>query len=76
MIELAVFDMAGTTVDDHGIVYVALQDAVEETGPRLLRRLPGSVKSWPNATPQHRPWPCPAFPRPLPRCVRGASRLP
>ncbi|POH59432.1 phosphonatase-like hydrolase [Arthrobacter glacialis] len=32
MIELAVFDMAGTTVDDHGIVYVALQDAVEETG--------------------------------------------
>lgn len=32
MIELAVFDMAGTTVDDHGIVYIALQDAVEETG--------------------------------------------
>ncbi|ALV46760.1 HAD family hydrolase [Arthrobacter alpinus] len=32
MIELAVFDMAGTTVDDHGIVYIALKDAVEETG--------------------------------------------
>lgn len=32
MIELAVFDMAGTTVDDHGIVYIALQDAVQETG--------------------------------------------
>ena len=32
MIELAVFDMAGTTIDDHGIVYLALQDAVEETG--------------------------------------------
>lgn len=32
MIELAVFDMAGTTVDDHGIVYLALQEAVEETG--------------------------------------------
>ncbi|WOQ16519.1 2-aminoethylphosphonate--pyruvate transaminase [Raineyella sp. W15-4] len=32
MLELAVFDMAGTTVDDHGLVYVALQQAVEETG--------------------------------------------
>lgn len=35
MIELAVFDMAGTTVDDHGIVYIALQDAVSETGARV-----------------------------------------
>ncbi|AIY02317.1 hypothetical protein ART_2718 [Arthrobacter sp. PAMC 25486] len=32
MIELAVFDLAGTTIDDHGIVYIALRDAVEETG--------------------------------------------
>lgn len=32
MIELAVLDMAGTTIDDHGLVYVALQSAVEETG--------------------------------------------
>ncbi|MGA7206958.1 MAG: phosphonatase-like hydrolase [Specibacter sp.] len=32
MIELAAFDMAGTTIDDHGLVYVALQEAVEETG--------------------------------------------
>jgi len=37
MIELAVFDMAGTTVDDHGIVYVALQDAVEETGATVAQ---------------------------------------
>ncbi|ALE07478.1 HAD family hydrolase [Arthrobacter sp. ERGS1:01] len=32
MIELAAFDMAGTTIDDHGLVYVALAEAVEETG--------------------------------------------
>lgn len=31
-IELAAFDMAGTTIDDHGLVYEALQQAVEETG--------------------------------------------
>ncbi|WP_104090807.1 phosphonatase-like hydrolase [Arthrobacter sp. GMC3] len=43
MIELAVFDMAGTTVDDHGIVYVALQDAVEETGATVS---PGDLQEW------------------------------
>ena len=32
MIELVVLDMAGTTVDEHGIVYRALEDAVTVTG--------------------------------------------
>ena len=32
MIELVALDMAGTTIDDHGSVYVALQSSVEETG--------------------------------------------
>ena len=32
MIELVAFDMAGTTIDDHGAVYEALEDAVVETG--------------------------------------------
>ncbi len=32
MIQLAAFDIAGTTVDDHGAVYVALRRAVEEAG--------------------------------------------
>ncbi|WP_188674056.1 phosphonatase-like hydrolase [Subtercola lobariae] len=32
MIELVAFDMAGTTIDDHGLVYVALADSVTETG--------------------------------------------
>lgn len=32
MIELAVFDMAGTTIEDHGLVYQALRGSVEETG--------------------------------------------
>ena len=32
MIELVAFDMAGTTIDDHGLVYVALADSVNETG--------------------------------------------
>lgn len=32
MIKLAAFDMAGTTIDEHGDVYVALRRAVEETG--------------------------------------------
>ncbi|MGB3696800.1 MAG: phosphonatase-like hydrolase [Gordonia sp. (in: high G+C Gram-positive bacteria)] len=32
MISLAAFDIAGTTVDDGGAVYVALRTAVEETG--------------------------------------------
>ncbi len=32
VIELVAFDMAGTTVDDHGLVYVALAGCVRETG--------------------------------------------
>ncbi|MFI7387829.1 phosphonatase-like hydrolase [Streptomyces sp. NPDC049813] len=32
MIELAVFDMAGTTIEEHGAVYAALRHAVESTG--------------------------------------------
>ena len=32
MIDLVALDMAGTTIDDHGSVYVALQSSVEETG--------------------------------------------
>ncbi len=32
MIEMVAFDMAGTTIDDHGAVYEALRDAVAETG--------------------------------------------
>ncbi len=32
MIQLVAFDMAGTTIDDHGSVYRALSRAVEETG--------------------------------------------
>ncbi|HEY2644051.1 MAG TPA: phosphonatase-like hydrolase [Galbitalea sp.] len=32
MIELVALDMAGTTIDDHGAVYEALRQAVEETG--------------------------------------------
>lgn len=43
MIELAVFDMAGTTVDDHGIVYIALQDAVVETGAAVA---PADLQEW------------------------------
>lgn len=31
MIELVALDMAGTTIDDHGSVYVALRKSVEET---------------------------------------------
>ncbi|MFQ4148095.1 hypothetical protein AAGW05_05255 [Arthrobacter sp. LAPM80] len=43
MIERAVLDMAGTTVDDHGILYVALQECVEETGARDRRQPPGGA---------------------------------
>jgi phosphoglycolate phosphatase len=32
VIELVALDMAGTTIDDHGAVYEALRQAVEETG--------------------------------------------
>jgi phosphoglycolate phosphatase len=32
VIDLVALDMAGTTIDDHGSVYIALQKSVEETG--------------------------------------------
>jgi phosphoglycolate phosphatase len=32
VIELVALDMAGTTIDDHGLVYQALRKSVEETG--------------------------------------------
>jgi phosphoglycolate phosphatase len=32
VIELVALDMAGTTIDDHGLVYEALRKSVEETG--------------------------------------------
>ncbi|NEM90671.1 phosphonatase-like hydrolase [Galbitalea soli] len=48
MIRLVALDMAGTTIDDHGAVYRALQSAVEETGatvqPRDLQRWMGTDK--------------------------------
>jgi phosphoglycolate phosphatase-like HAD superfamily hydrolase len=34
MIELAVLDIAGTTVEEHGAVYVALEEAVRAAGGR------------------------------------------
>jgi phosphoglycolate phosphatase len=35
VIQLVAFDMAGTTIDDHGLVYDALADSVKETGATL-----------------------------------------
>ena len=43
MISLAVFDMAGTTIDDGGAVYRALQLAVEETGATVS---PADLQTW------------------------------
>lgn len=43
MITLAVFDMAGTTIDDGGAVYDALRIAVEETGVRVC---PAELQTW------------------------------
>ena len=43
MISLAVFDMAGTTIDDGGAVYHALQDAVCETGATVA---PADLQTW------------------------------
>lgn len=43
MITLAVFDMAGTTIDDGGAVYRALEDAVRETGATVA---PADLQSW------------------------------
>ncbi|WP_024357346.1 phosphonatase-like hydrolase [Leucobacter chironomi] len=43
MITLAVFDMAGTTIDDGGAVYDALRLAVEETGVPVS---PADLQTW------------------------------
>jgi phosphonatase-like hydrolase len=43
VIELAAFDIAGTTVDDHGAVYRALADAVIETGASVA---PADLQTW------------------------------
>lgn len=47
---LAAFDMAGTTIDDHGLVYEALRVAVEDTGaavaPVDLQRFMGAEKRY------------------------------
>ena len=49
MIDLVALDMAGTTIDDHGSVYVALQRSVEETGATVaandLQRWMGTDKT-------------------------------
>lgn len=43
VIELAVFDMAGTTVDEHGAVYAALRACVERTGAAVDE---GDLQTW------------------------------
>ncbi|WP_422934399.1 phosphonatase-like hydrolase [Sinomonas sp. P47F7] len=43
MIQLAAFDIAGTTVDDHGHVYRALEDAVRENGVDVR---PEDLQTW------------------------------
>ncbi len=43
MIKLVACDMAGTTIDEHGDVYVALARCVEETG---VRTTPEAVQEW------------------------------
>ena len=43
MITLAVFDMAGTTINDGGAVYDALREAVEETGVTVS---PADLQTW------------------------------
>ena len=43
MIDLVALDMAGTTIDDHGAVYVALRRSVEETGAKVD---PSDLQHW------------------------------
>ncbi len=43
MIDLVALDMAGTTIDDRGAVYVALRSAVEETGATVA---PADLQHW------------------------------
>ncbi|RAD50126.1 HAD family hydrolase, partial [Burkholderia multivorans] len=42
-IDLAVFDMAGTTLDEHGDVYRALRQSVEETGTEVTEE---NLQTW------------------------------
>ncbi len=42
-IELAVFDMAGTTLEEHGDVYRALRQSVEETGTEVTEE---NLQTW------------------------------
>ncbi|GAA3427419.1 phosphonatase-like hydrolase [Streptosporangium nondiastaticum] len=48
MIELAVLDIAGTTIEEHGAVYIALEEAVRAAGdhptPADIRRWMGADK--------------------------------
>lgn len=43
MIDLVALDMAGTTIDDRGAVYVALRRSVEETGAAVA---PADLQHW------------------------------
>lgn len=43
MIDLVVFDMAGTTIDDHGLVYVALEESVLEAGATVAK---ADLQTW------------------------------
>jgi len=43
MIDMVAFDMAGTTIDDHGAVYEALEAAVIETGATVA---PEDLQQW------------------------------
>lgn len=43
MIKLVAFDMAGTTIDEHGDVYLSLARAVEETG---VLTSPEDIQQW------------------------------
>lgn len=42
-LDLVAFDMAGTTIDDHGLVYDALRDSVIEAGATLLE---ADLQTW------------------------------
>lgn len=43
MLDLVALDMAGTTIDDHGLVYTALAASVRETGAGIT---PADLQTW------------------------------
>ena len=45
-IELAVFDMAGTTLNEHGDVYRALRQSVEENGVEVVSMSEDDYNAW------------------------------